>query len=94
MPGGRGGKDIWYTIYDAKKDQYKETREKLREQLREGKLDSRYIDLDVREKVVPFGVISNIGMEELEINLKEMMGSLMPERQKRKKVKRNNKKLA
>ncbi|MEK6528949.1 MAG: ATP-dependent protease ATPase subunit HslU [Nitrospirota bacterium] len=74
-------------ITGEEKDQYKETREKLREQLREGKLDSRYIDLDVREKVVPFGVISNIGMEELEINLKEMMGSLMPERQKRKKVK-------
>lgn len=74
-------------ITSEEKDQYKETREKLREQLREGKLDSRYIDLDVREKVVPFGVISNIGMEELEINLKEMMGSLMPERQKRKKVK-------
>lgn len=74
-------------ITSEEKDQYKETREKLREQLRDGKLDSRYIDLDVREKAVPFGVISNIGMEELEINLKEMMGSLMPERQKRKKVK-------
>jgi ATP-dependent HslUV protease ATP-binding subunit HslU len=74
-------------ITSEEKDQYKETREKLREQLREGKLDSRYVDLEVREKVMPFGVISNIGMEELEINLKEMMGNLIPERQKRKKVK-------
>ncbi len=69
------------------RDRYKETREKLRAQLREGKLDSRYIDLEVREKIVPFGVISNIGMDELEINLKEMMGSFLPEKSKRKMVK-------
>ncbi len=69
------------------KDQYKETREKLRLQLKEGKLDNRYVDLEVREKVVPFGVISNIGLEELEINLKEMIGNFLPEKPKRKKVK-------
>lgn len=69
------------------KNHYRETREKLRTQLREGKLDSRYVDLEVREKVVPFGVISNIGMEELEINLKEMIGNFLPDRPKRKKVK-------
>ncbi len=73
------------TVTDEK-DRYRETREKLRSQLKKGQLDSRYIDLEVREKVVPFGVISNIGMEELEINLKEMMGSLIPEKSKRKKV--------
>ncbi len=73
------------TVTDEK-NHYRETREKLRTQLKKGKLDSRYIDLEVREKVVPFGVISNIGMEELEINLKEMMGSLIPEKSKRKKV--------
>lgn len=64
-----------------------ETREKLRTQLKEGKLDSRYIDLEVREKVMPFGVISNIGMDELEMNLKEMLGNFLPEKPKRKKVK-------
>jgi len=69
------------------KEYYKETREKLREQLREGRLDQRYIDLEVKEKVVPFGVISNIGMEELEINIKEMLGNFLPEKPKRKKVK-------
>lgn len=69
------------------KEHYKETREKLREQLREGKLDSRYIDIEVKEKMMPFGVISNVGLEELEINLKEMLGSFLPEKSKRKKVK-------
>jgi ATP-dependent HslUV protease ATP-binding subunit HslU len=74
-------------ISSEERNHYRETREKLRAQLREGKLDNRYVDLEVREKVVPFGVISNIGMEELEINLKEMLGNFMPERPKRKKVK-------
>jgi len=75
------------TITNDEKKQQRETREKLRAQLREGKLDNRYVDLEVREKVVPFGVISNIGMEELEINLKEMLGNFLPDRPKRKKVK-------
>jgi ATP-dependent HslUV protease ATP-binding subunit HslU len=69
------------------RDQYKETRERLRTQLREGKLDSRYVDIEVREKALPFGVISNAGLEEIEINLKEMMGNFLPEKSKRKKVK-------
>ncbi len=66
---------------------HNETRKKLKAQLREGKLDNRYIDLEVREKVVPFGVISNMGMDEMEINLKEMLGNILPEKPKRKKVK-------
>ncbi|XCH48187.1 ATP-dependent protease ATPase subunit HslU [Thermodesulfovibrio sp. 3462-1] len=69
------------------KTRYKETREKLRKQLREGVLDDRYIEIDLKEKVVPFGIISNVAMEEIEINLKEMLGSFLPERVKRKKVK-------
>ncbi|MDO8281255.1 MAG: ATP-dependent protease ATPase subunit HslU [Thermodesulfovibrionia bacterium] len=71
---------------EDKKAKYNETREKLRAQLREGNLDERYIDLEVREKAMPFGVISNIGMDDLEINLKEMLGNFLPEKPKRKKV--------
>jgi len=72
---------------DDEKEGYQRTREKLRMQLREGRLDERYVDLEVREKVMPFGIISNIGMDELEINLKEMLGNLLPEKAKRRKVK-------
>lgn len=74
-------------LTDEERAAYKETREKLRRQLREGKLDARYVDIEVREKMMPFGVISNVGLEDIEINLKEMLGNLMPERPKRKKVK-------
>ncbi|MGO9014306.1 MAG: ATP-dependent protease ATPase subunit HslU [Dissulfurispiraceae bacterium] len=72
---------------EEEKESHNETRERLRVQLKEGKLDSRYVDVDVKEKMMPFGVISNVGLEELEINLKEMLGSFLPEKSKRKKVK-------
>jgi len=71
---------------EEEKESHNETRERLRAQLKEGKLDSRYVDVDVKEKMMPFGVISNVGLEELEINLKEMLGSFLPEKSKRKKV--------
>src|SRR5208283_1898349 len=71
---------------EQEKESYNETRERLRVQLREGKLTSRYVDVEVKEKMMPFGVVSNVGLEELEINLKEMLGSFLPEKSKRKKV--------
>lgn len=84
LPPPRPAKSI--TPEEQEKEHYKETKERLRTQLKEGKLDSRHVDIDVKEKIMPFGVISNIGMEDLEINLKEMLGSFLPEKTKRKKV--------
>lgn len=64
------------------------TREKLRRMLREGKLDNRYVDLDVTERNMPMvEIFSNMGMEELGINFKDMLGGLMPRHVKRRKVK-------
>jgi ATP-dependent HslUV protease ATP-binding subunit HslU len=74
-------------VDEEEKEKSFETRERLREQLRSGKLDSRSVDVEVKEKTMPFGVISNVGLEDLEINLKSMLGNLLPEKAKRKKVK-------
>lgn len=71
---------------EDEKERYRQTRDRLRQQLHEGKLDSRYVDIEVKEKAMPFGIVSNVGLEELEINLKEMLGNFLPEKQKRKKV--------
>jgi ATP-dependent HslUV protease ATP-binding subunit HslU len=68
-------------------EQHSTTREKLRQQLREGKLDNRTVELETKEKVMPFGIVSNVGMEEIEMNLKEMLGGLLPEKTKRRKMK-------
>ena len=72
---------------DEQQEQHGATREKLRQQLKAGKLDERTVELEVREKVMPFGIISNVGMEEIEMNLKEMLGGLLPEKSKRRKLK-------
>jgi ATP-dependent HslUV protease ATP-binding subunit HslU len=65
-----------------------DTREKLRAMLRRGKLDNRYVDLDVADKSMPMvEIFSNIGMEEMGINFKDMLGNLMPKNVKRRKVK-------
>ncbi|MBI3812252.1 MAG: ATP-dependent protease ATPase subunit HslU [Nitrospirae bacterium] len=68
-------------------DSYEQTREKLRLQLHEGKLDHRLIEIDVKERSMPVGVISNVGMEDLEINLREMFGGLFPGKKKKRRVK-------
>lgn len=72
---------------DDQQEQHKTTREKLRQQFKEGKLDDRVVELEQKEKVMPFGIISNVGMEEIEMNLKDMLGGLLPEKTKRRKAK-------
>jgi ATP-dependent HslUV protease ATP-binding subunit HslU len=64
------------------------TREKLRQQFREGKLDERTVELDVRDRNQPsFEVISNQGAEEMDINLKDMLPGLFGQRTKKRKMK-------
>jgi ATP-dependent HslUV protease ATP-binding subunit HslU len=66
------------------------TREKLRQQLREGKLDDRTVEIDVRERNFPsFEIISNQGVEEMDINMKDMLPSLFGQRTKKRKMKVN-----
>jgi len=64
------------------------TREKLRDMLRAGKLDNRYVDLEVSERAMPIvEIFSNVGMEEMGINFKDMFSNLMPKTTKKRKVK-------
>ncbi len=64
------------------------TREKLRNMLRSGKLDNRYVDLDVSERNMPvLEIFSNVGIEEMGINFKDMFGGMMSKSTKRRKVK-------
>ncbi|HET8580378.1 MAG TPA: ATP-dependent protease ATPase subunit HslU [Nitrospiraceae bacterium] len=69
-------------------ESYEATRSKLRLQLREGKLDHRSVEVEVKERGVPIGVISNVGgMEELESGLREMLGGLFPGKKKKRVMK-------
>jgi len=65
-----------------------ETREKLRQRLREGALDDRTVEVEVANRGLPMvEVLGGQGMEELQENLKEMLGNILPQRTKRRKVK-------
>ncbi len=76
------------TLVSSEGDDFSATREKLRRMLRSGKLDNRFVDLDVADRNIPMvEVFSNVGMEELGINFKDMLGGLLPKSTKRRKVK-------
>jgi len=71
----------------AQREQIQRTREKLRAQLREGKLDQRMVDLEVRERAMPsFEIISNQGIEEMDVNLKDMLSGFFGQQKKKRKM--------
>ncbi len=64
------------------------TRERLRQMLREGKLDERFVEVEVTDRAVPvMGVLSAGGLEDLEIQLREMLGNIFPGKSKKRNVK-------
>jgi ATP-dependent HslUV protease ATP-binding subunit HslU len=69
------------------REQAHRTREKLREQLREGRLDQKQLEIDVREKSFPsFEIIAGSSVEEVDINVKDMMGGLFGGRTKKRRL--------
>ena len=68
-------------------DSHQRTREKLRQQLREGRLDARLVEIEVREKNFPsFEIYTNQGIEEMDINIKDMMPGLFGNRSKTRRM--------
>src|SRR5215470_14733689 len=71
----------------AQRDQNQRSREKFRVQLREGKLDERIVDIEVRERTMPsFEIISNQGVEEMDVNLKDMLSGMFGQQKKKRKM--------
>jgi len=69
-------------------EQADSTREKLRKLLKKGSLDDRYVEIDVPDRNVPMiEIFAGAGMEDMDYNLREMLGSMLPRRTKRRKVK-------
>jgi ATP-dependent HslUV protease ATP-binding subunit HslU len=64
------------------------TREKLRRMLTSGKMDERYVELEVASNSVPMvEIFSGTGFEEMEFNVKEIFGNIMPTKKKKRRVK-------
>jgi ATP-dependent HslUV protease ATP-binding subunit HslU len=71
----------------TRRDQADRTREKLRTQLRDGKLDQRLVEVEVRERSMPsFEIISNQGVEEMDVNIKDMLSGMFGQQKKRRKM--------
>jgi ATP-dependent HslUV protease ATP-binding subunit HslU len=69
------------------REQAQRTREKLREQLRDGRLDSKHVEIDVREKSFPsFEIIAGSSVEEVDINVKDMLPGLFQGRTRKRKL--------
>ena len=87
-PAGSSESAVGFATLPAASDSSSRTREKLRQQLREGKLDDRLVELDVREKNMPaFEIISNQGVEEMDVNIKDMLPNIFGQRTKKRKMK-------
>jgi ATP-dependent HslUV protease ATP-binding subunit HslU len=70
-----------------RREQAARTREKLRAQLREGKLDQRMVEVEVRERSMPsFEIISNQGVDEMDINVKDMLSGMFGQQKKKRKM--------
>ncbi len=92
-PPAEFGNPPGFTITDAQNAQQAQrelasrTREKLRIQLREGKLDQRMVEVEVRERTIPaFEIISNQGVEEMDINVKDMLSGFFGQQKKKRKM--------
>jgi len=72
---------------DSEFESKNETREKMRALLKEGKLDDRTIEIEVTAKNFPMQIFSQAGVEEMDVNISDMLGNLIPKKSKRKKVK-------
>ncbi|PYR63930.1 MAG: HslU--HslV peptidase ATPase subunit [Acidobacteria bacterium] len=71
----------------AAREQQNQTRERFREQLRAGRLETRVVEIDVREKSFPsFEIVSGSSVEEVDINLKDMLPGLFQGRTKKRRM--------
>jgi ATP-dependent HslUV protease ATP-binding subunit HslU len=69
------------------REQAQRTREKLREQLRDGRLDHKQVEIDVREKSFPsFEIIAGSSVEEVDINIKDMLPGMFQGRTKKRRL--------
>ena len=72
---------------NSRREQTQRTRDKLRAQLREGKLDQRMVEVEVRERAMPaFEIVTNQGIEEMDINVKDMLSGFFGQQKKKRKM--------
>ena len=72
----------------AVREQQNRTRERFREQLHAGHLDTRVVEIDAREKSFPsLEIVAGSSIEEIDINLKDMLPGLFQGKTKKRRMK-------
>ena len=70
-----------------RQEQINRTREKLRAQFRDGKIDHRIVEVEVRERSTPaFEIVSSQGMEEMDINVRDVLSNMFGQGKKKRKM--------
>lgn len=85
-PGGEGASQ--FEAEPLRMEHESSTREKLRKLLRNGRLNARYVDVETTDRNVPMvEIFSAAGFEGMDINIRDMLGNMFPQKKKRQKVK-------
>lgn len=83
-----GEKEKILEVVKVEKPEGISTREKLRRMLKSGKLDERYVEVEVTNGNVPMlEIFSSTGIEEMELNIKEVFGNIFPAKKKKRRIK-------
>lgn len=83
-----GEKEKILEVVKVEKPEGISTREKLRRMLKSGKLDERYVEVEVTNGNVPMlEIFSSTGLEEMELNIKEVFGNIFPAKKKKRRIK-------
>lgn len=88
-PPGASENELSGNLDDLGQQHYQKTREKFRVYFRDGKLDERFVELEVQDggNLPMIEVVSGSGLEDMGIHVKDMLGNLFPQRKKRRKAK-------
>jgi len=72
--------------FDKQAERHERTRLKLREKLRKGELDDRKVSLQVEQRAVPVQILSNMGMEQMDIDFQSMFEKIIPRQNKERQI--------
>lgn len=72
---------------EEQRERHLKTREKLRQQLKEGKFEDRPVEINMKSRSMPFvEIFSPGGIEEMDINFKDMFNNILPNQTKKRRV--------
>ena len=73
---------------EGARDLARRTREKIREQLHDGRLDTRVVEVDVRDRSTPsFEIVTGTSVEEIDVNMKDLLPNLFQGRTRKRRMK-------